>query len=49
MPCNFEYSDGDLWKVMNLAEEQVRKKFPSLVKGTPGWYRAVENRFRRLR
>ncbi len=31
------------------AERQVRAKFPSLIAGSSGWHRAVENRFKRLR
>lgn len=30
------------------AEQQVRAKFPGLMQGTPGWNRAVGNRYDRL-
>ena len=31
-----------------LAIQQVSEKFPDLPKESSGWYRAVENRFKRL-
>lgn len=31
-----------------LAKQQVAEKFSCLIKNAPGWYRAVENRFKRL-
>lgn len=34
--------------VRREAERQVAAKFPSLVRDTPGWHRAVSNRYVRL-
>lgn len=30
------------------AEAQVRAKFPSIIEGSTGWYRALANRLRRI-
>lgn len=35
-------------RARRLAESQVRAKFPDLAAGSSGWYRAVENRYRRI-
>jgi|694.fasta_scaffold00571_7 hypothetical protein len=43
----FGYSNGT--NLRELARRQVRAKFPDLREGTSGWYRAVENRYRRLK
>ncbi len=47
MPCNFQYSDNR-WKIRQRAEQQVAKKFPNLIVGSTGWWRAVANRFKRM-
>lgn len=31
------------------AERQVRAKFPTLIEGSSGWHRAVDNHMRRMR
>lgn len=46
MPIFGYFRGVDYWE---MAKRQVRAKFPTLAEGTPGWYRAVENRFRRLK
>ena len=35
--------------VLAEAKRQVREKFPNLAEGSTGWFRAVENRRRRIR
>jgi hypothetical protein len=49
MPTKFDY-DYNLRRceLRKLAERQVAEKFPNLLHGSSGWYRAVENRRRRL-
>ena len=32
---------------IRLAEQQVSKKFPTLIRGSSGWHRAVSYRFSR--
>ena len=34
--------------IRKLAEKQVKEKFPDLQRESSGWYRAVDNRYRRL-
>lgn len=41
--CTRDYS-----KIKRQAIEEVKAKFPDLQKDSSGWYRAVENRFKRL-
>jgi len=47
MPVFGQYGP-DKSELYRLAQQQVAKKFPRLTKNTPGWHRAVENRFKRL-
>lgn len=35
-------------KTRQIAIQQVKAKFPDLATGSSGWYRAVDNRFKRL-
>ena len=35
-------------RALQEAKRQVRAKFPQLPEGSSGWYRAVENRRKRL-
>lgn len=49
MPCEGAPYYGGNITARKLAEKQVREKFPTLRAGTPGWYRAVENRYKRIR
>ena len=37
------------FRAMELAKRQVRAKFPNLQEGSSGWYRAVENRRKRIK
>jgi hypothetical protein len=43
---NFELECGERYR---LAKAQVQAKFPHLAEGTPGWWRAMDNRLKRLR
>ena len=47
MPSNYcsEYDKSKHWKE---ARRQVRAKFPTLLEGSSGWNRAVQNRFNRI-
>lgn len=49
MPTNYA---GDYSKVRQEARKlaiiQVRAKFPSIIEGSSGWHRAVENRYLRI-
>lgn len=36
-------------KLLEKAKQQVRLKFPDLMEGSSGWYRAVENRRLRIK
>lgn len=31
------------------AEKQVKAKFPNIIEGSSGWYRAVESRLKRVK
>lgn len=48
MPGSFGYSNNN-FRAMDIAKRQVRTKFPNLQEGSSGWYRAVENRFKRIK
>lgn len=48
MPSNYCGDKSYIAKARQLAERQVAEKFPDLPKGSGGWYRAVQNRFKRI-
>lgn len=50
MPCDGTYAD-EAWKtkVRQLAVQQVRAKFPGINEKSSGFYRAVENRIKRIK
>lgn len=49
MPVNGMYGVPPSWKVLAEAKRQVRAKFPDIVEGSSGWYRALTNRLKRIR
>lgn len=48
MPTRFDYSYTNRSDLHREAERQVLKKFPNIIVGSSGWYRAVRSRFARL-
>ena len=49
MPCFSESNVLVLMERMREAKRRVRAKFPSLIEGSSGWFRAVANQIKKVR